>query len=52
VFCLFLLVAFTVLSVTHIVCLCSVPENGGEFGDTLWSSDDEALSDGACGSGT
>jgi hypothetical protein len=34
------------------VCLCSVPENGGEFGDTLWPSDDEALSDGVCGSET
>jgi hypothetical protein len=34
------------------ICLCSVPENGGEFGDTLWPSDDETLSDGLCGSET
>jgi hypothetical protein len=29
-----------------------MPENGGEFGDTLWPSDDEALSDDVCGSET
>jgi hypothetical protein len=34
------------------VCLCSMSENGGEFGDTLWPSDDEALSDDVCGSET
>jgi hypothetical protein len=32
------------------VCMCYVPENIGEFGDTLWPSDDEALSDGVCDS--
>jgi hypothetical protein len=34
------------------VCLCSVLENGGEFDDTLRPTDDEALSDDVCGSGT
>jgi hypothetical protein len=34
------------------VCLCYVLENDGEFGDILWLSDEETLSDGVCCSGT
>jgi hypothetical protein len=34
------------------VCLYSMPENGGEFGDTLWPGDDKTLSDDVYGSET
>jgi hypothetical protein len=34
------------------VCLCYVIENSKKIGDKLWSSDEETLSNGVCGSGT
>jgi hypothetical protein len=52
--CCLLSIIYYLLSANSLVCclLSVVAEDGLEFGDKLWPSDDEvALNDGVCGSG-